>query len=107
MKIIKAKSGYHPPRFVGVIEFRAITAQEAQNLSLGNQLHFLDPQGNIRECRVSGKPKTWKTRLGHVRVPIKYGMYENSYAESYGNLDDPVMLPTGQPVLIALAILPE
>ncbi len=79
-----------------------MNAVEAMLLKPGAQLQFLDPQGNVRDCRVSGRPKTWKTRPGHVRVPIKYGMYESSYAESYGEPGDPVMLwDTNQPILVA------
>jgi len=95
-----AKSGYKPPRFEGTITVRAMTAKEAQALCYGETLMFLDPQGNVRECRVSGKPKTWKTRPGHVKVPIKYGMYENAYGESYGEPGDAVTLPTGQPIVV-------
>jgi hypothetical protein len=98
---MQAKSGYYPPRFDGYQEYRFMIVGEAQNLRPGYVLTFLDRFGDVRECRVSGKPKTWKTRPGHVRVPIKYGMYENSYAESYGeSQSDPVMLPTGQPIIV-------
>ena len=98
---MQAKSGYHPPRFDGYLEYRAMTVDEAQNLPSGTSIMFLDRNGDVRDCRVSGKPKTWKTRPGHVRVPIKYGMYENTYAESYGESQlDPVMLPSGKPIIV-------
>jgi predicted AAA+ superfamily ATPase len=37
---------------------------------------------------VNGKPKTWKTRPGDVRVPVKYGLYEYAYIEIHnGSID--------------------
>jgi hypothetical protein len=38
--------------------------------------------GKICECRRNGKTqtwKTWKTRPGHFKIPVKYGLYEYSY----------------------------
>ncbi len=98
---MQAKSGYHPPRFDGYQEYRYMDVSEAQNLKPGDTLTFLDRNGDVRECRVSGRPKTWVTRPGHVKVPIKYGIYENAYAESYGDsLDDPVELPSGKNIIV-------
>lgn len=79
-----------------------ITLEQAKNLKYGQELYFtqmykvintrFDPQTGktftvtepvpgekVRKFRVSGKPKTWKTRPGDVKVPIKYGLYENAY----------------------------
>ena len=33
----------------------------------------------VRRFRVSGQVKTWKTRPNDVKVPVKYGMYDNAY----------------------------
>lgn len=30
-------------------------------------------------CRRNGQTKTWKTRPGHFRIPVKYGLYEYFY----------------------------
>ncbi len=99
---MKVKSGYNPPRFAGELDVRPMSAQEAMRLKYGDQLMFLDQHNHIRECRISGNPKTWKTRPGHVRIPIKYGMYENSYAESYGELSDTVTVGTGKPIVVLI-----
>lgn len=66
--------------------------KQAQALIPGDRVHYtgrqdcqriVGPRGGITikiiECRVSGAPKLWKTRPYEVRVPVKYGMYENSY----------------------------
>ncbi len=98
---MEAKSGYRPPRFDGYQEYRYMTVGEAQKLHSGTSVMFLDRKGNVRDCRVSGRPKTWVTRPCHVKVPIKYGMYETAYAESYGDsLDDPVELPSGKNIIV-------
>ena len=33
----------------------------------------------VTRCRVTGQPKTWKTRSDEVKVPVKFGMYESTY----------------------------
>lgn len=85
----------------------AITIDQAKNLGYGDRVYFVqmyktvshcmdsklrmravsEPiEGNkVREFRVSGKPKTWKTRPNDVKVPIKYGLYDNAYL---GTVDD-------------------
>lgn len=35
--------------------------------------------GEERACRRNGKTQTWKTRPGHFKIPVKYGMYEFFY----------------------------
>jgi hypothetical protein len=73
--------------------YRRMTVYEAKRLSYGQRVPCLANDGTARECRVSGAPKIWKTRPGHVRVPVKYGLYENAYAEAYGQGEgDPVSL---------------
>ena len=79
----------------------AITLEQAKNLSYGDRVYFvkmykqigtyLDSKGRIRavsqpiegdkvrEFRVSGAPKTWKTRPNDIKVPIKYGLYDHAY----------------------------
>lgn len=79
----------------------AITLEQAKNLQYGDRVYFvqmyeivntyLDASGRVRavskpvegtkvrEFRVSGKAKTWKTRPDDVKIPVKYGLYENAY----------------------------
>lgn len=62
----------------------AITLQQAKELRYGDQVHHIsatNADGTPQRFRVSGKPKTWKTRPNNVRVPIKRGMYENGYLD--------------------------
>ena len=85
----------------------AITIDQAKALGYGDRVYFvqmyqtvgtrLDSTGRlravskpvegdkVREFRVSGRPKTWKTRPDHVKVPVKYGLYDNAYI---GTVDD-------------------
>jgi hypothetical protein len=104
---MKLCCGYKIGRFEGTIDARLMVASEAQKLQRGDRIMFvsqgggvLRQGGGVLQCRVSGKPKTWKTRPGHVRVPVKYGLYENSYVESYGGLDDAVTVGCGLPVVV-------
>lgn len=86
----------------------AITIEQAKNLSYDDRVYFVQMYktvntrfdhltgrvvavsekidgDKVREFRVSGKPKTWKTRPNDVKVPVKYGLYENAYL---GTVDD-------------------
>lgn len=84
-----------------------ITIEQAKALSYGDRVYFVQMyktvgsyfdsngraravsapiEGNkVREFRVSGRPKTWKTRPNDVKVPVKYGLYDNAYI---GTVDD-------------------
>lgn len=65
-----------------------ITKEQAMLASHGDEIHFgkcwkhVGPRGgvkmNMEIWRVSGKCKTWKTRPNEFRLPIKFGMYNNS-----------------------------
>ena len=85
MNILVCKSGYSRPTFEGEAKFRPMTVDEAKSLRHGDHVEFMDKNGDVRDCRVNGKPKTWKTRPTHVKVPMKYGMYECFYAENYAS----------------------
>lgn len=43
----------------------------------------IGPRGGIKEfvtlCRPSGKCHTWVTRPTEFKLPVKHGMYDNSY----------------------------
>jgi len=60
----------------------AITLEQAKALKNGDHIHHntaTNADGTPQRFRISGKPKTWKTRPNEVKVPIKRGMYENGY----------------------------
>ena len=44
----------------------------------GNCTRIIGPRGGVKEhsviCRINGSLKTWKTRPGDFRLPIKHGM---------------------------------
>jgi hypothetical protein len=55
----------------------AITLEQAKQLKPGTILYHAtirNADGTPRRYRVSGKPKTWKTRPNHVSVPLKWGL---------------------------------
>ena len=68
-----------------------MTIQQAINSNYSQELHYtgkqncariIGPKGGetitIVRVRVSGKCQTWKTRPIEFRLPVKYGLYENS-----------------------------
>lgn len=68
-----------------------ITKAQAQALTWSSTLHYtgrhactrkVGPRGGVTEhvtiVRVSGQCQTWKTRPEDFRLPVKYGLYENS-----------------------------
>ena len=59
-------------------EFRAMSLEEAKALHYGQHVWFLAVQGDAREAKVNGAPKTWKRDASRIEVPVKYGMYEYS-----------------------------
>ncbi len=83
LPILSLASGYSKPHFEGEKKFRIMRAGEAMRLIPGSRIPFLAPSGACLTLTINGEPKVWKTRPGHVRVPVKYGMYEFGYAESY------------------------
>lgn len=36
-------------------------------------------KGKVHRWRRNGTTKTWKTRPGHFRIPVKYGLYQYGY----------------------------
>ena len=69
----------------GLKYLRRMFAFEAKHLKHGQEVFILDHIKLWRRARVTGKVKTWKTRPHHVKVPMKYGMYEPFYIEYYGD----------------------
>lgn len=69
--------GYAPARVrtpKPMIEVRVMTYAEA--LAAPSHIDFVSVNGELRHCKVNGRPKTWKTRPADLELPIKYGMYE-------------------------------
>lgn len=63
---------------------------QAKRLHYGQELYhrrLKNADGSAQRWRVTGMPKTWKTRPGEVRVPLKRGMYEYGVLDQY-NLKD-------------------
>ena len=58
-----------------------ITLEQAKALEYGDELYYSgarNADGTPQRYRVSGKPKTWKTRPEEVEVPLKWGMYQST-----------------------------
>ncbi len=60
----------------GEATFRPMTLDEAKSLSYGQHVWFRAMQGDAREAKVNGQPKTWKRDTSRVLVSLKYGLYE-------------------------------
>ena len=58
-------------------KFRPLRADEVLAKSYGAEFWYRTDRGDVVRVRVSGKPKTWKTRPGVFEVPVKYGMWES------------------------------
>jgi hypothetical protein len=57
-------------------DVRYMTREEARQLRDGSHVLVLSQHGRWANARVNGEPKTWKRDPLHVRVSLKYGMYE-------------------------------
>jgi hypothetical protein len=64
---------------------RHMFAFEAKHLKNGQEVFIIGNDNHWRRARVTGQVKTWKTRPHHVKVPMRYGMYESFYIEYYGD----------------------
>lgn len=61
-----------------------LTVARAKRLRLGDiicEYDAFNADGTPRRWRVSGQPKTWKTRPDEVRVPVKYGLRGTGYVD--------------------------
>ncbi len=61
------------------VEVRLMTIEEVKQAS--GHMKVIANDGTVRNVKVNGSPKTWKTRPNDVKVPVKYGLYEYSYVE--------------------------
>jgi hypothetical protein len=73
------KSGYSQdnaePR-----EYRFLTLEEIQNYTR-SYVSFIDKYGKVRDAKVNGAVKLWKTRPNDVRMPLKYGLREYFFVQ--------------------------
>jgi hypothetical protein len=62
----------------------AMSAQRFEHVSQKNA------DGTPVRCRRNGKTKTWKTRDGEFRIPVKYGLRGCFYIDNfeYNNTED-------------------
>lgn len=75
------RDGYDRHKNPRMLTVRYATLADARKLTRGNTFLFHAMDGTARKCRVTGQPKTWKTRPNDLRIPCKYGMYESHYVE--------------------------
>lgn len=74
VKAMYLEDGYRPSR--GLTGwYRYLTVGEAKRLSFST-VYAIDKWGTVRECRLNGAPKTWKTRPG-CKLSLKYGLREH------------------------------
>lgn len=60
-----------------------ITKEDAVGASYRQNFYFLARDGKVKRVFVTGKCQTWKTRPNDFRLPIKFGLYENSAIYHY------------------------
>lgn len=59
-----------------------VTKEQAETLPFNSKLQHVsakDSRGLPKQVRVSGKCKTWKTRPGDFKLPVKYGLFASGY----------------------------
>ena len=54
-----------------------LTFEEAVSAHYFHANH--EPGGKVYTWRRNGRTKTWKTRPGEFRIPVKYGLYQYGY----------------------------
>lgn len=75
---IQRTSGKGKNKQVTVENYIRLTLEDMKQLSVGTRVPFLTRQGEVKEVKVTSV-KNWKTRKD-VRLGLKYGLYEYSYA---------------------------
>lgn len=67
-----------------------ITLEQAKQLRYRETIYSVmdkNADGTPQRWRVNGKVQLWKRDAGRIRIPIKRGLYENSYLTE-NNLGD-------------------
>lgn len=52
-----------------------VTYSEALTAQMFHHVSALNADKTPLRVRRNGKTQTWKTRPGHFRIPVKYGLY--------------------------------
>ena len=68
-------------------EYRFITKEETLKLGSKGWTHLdvLCHDGKVRNVKVNGRVRTWKSNPDRIEVPYKYGMYD--YGTLYWDWD--------------------
>jgi hypothetical protein len=67
-----------------------ITKEDAMNLSIGTTLYHVTYNGSDNRplrCRVNGKCKVWKNKIGEFRLPVKQGLRNCFYITEWNAVD--------------------
>lgn len=59
-----------------------MTPAETLKLTYGRHVYsdaYQNADGSPQVWKITGKPKTWKTRPNEFKIPIKRGLYEYGY----------------------------
>ena len=59
-----------------------ITLEQAKRLTYRETIYSVNDvnaDGSPQRWRINGKVQLWKRDAGRIRIPIKRGLYENSY----------------------------
>ena len=71
--------GKNRKEIVTIQKYARLSLDDMKQISQGDRIDFLSRQGAIKQVTVTSI-KTWKTRPNDIRLGLKYGLYEYSYA---------------------------
>jgi hypothetical protein len=77
---IKETKGRGKQKTEVVHNYIRLTLEDMKSLKVGDSVPFLTRQDQVKEVKVTSV-KTWKTRKD-IRLGLKYGLYEYSYARA-------------------------
>jgi hypothetical protein len=66
-----------------------LALQDVKKLDYGDVVYLKADCGHFLKVRINGKTKIWKRNSNKVRIPYKYGLYENGYITE----NDTVLVP--------------
>lgn len=70
------KDGYDRNKHKREYRVRPMTLDEVKALRSGQSVKFIANDGTLRDIKINGEPKRWKTDPDRVEVPVKYGLRE-------------------------------